>query len=544
MDILNKILSAVNGKLVIILMILGVSVRIFHFGAIPPGLNQDEASIGYEAYSILNYGVDRNGFHNPVYLTSWGSGQNALYAYLSMPFIYLFGLNPASVRVVNLLFGTISLLIFYLVAKKIFNRQVALLSLFLLAISPWHIMMSRWALESNLFPAFFLIAVFLMTLSLENKRFILPSLIFFALSFYTYATAFFVVPVFLSIVFLYFFYHKKINFNNVKFGIMIFVIISLPIFMFLVVNYFKTSINAFLFSIPKLTDLHRFNVASLLFSDNYNFINIFRDNPHEFFDKPYRNLTTFIKMIINQNDEKLYSSIPKYGWLYLFSTPFLFIGFLKLISENILKTKEFKKSFIILSWITTSFLLGSLLDFTHFYRVNIIFIPLISLVALGIYWTIQNSKKYFILPLTSPLTLTFIVIIYLILFSMFSVYYFSIYPKIMGQVFFESFGEAINYASAKTDGKIYVTNQVNMPYIYVLFYRKISPETFKEQVKYYNPGDAFQEVESFDRYRFGIGEINKLDNSIYVIHNSEEGKFSPNDFIFKRFKYYSVVSAK
>ena len=36
------------------------------FGSIPPGIFVDEASSGYDAYALLHYGIDRNGFHNPV----------------------------------------------------------------------------------------------------------------------------------------------------------------------------------------------------------------------------------------------------------------------------------------------------------------------------------------------------------------------------------------------------------------------------------------------------------------------------------------------
>ena len=53
---------------------------------------------GYEAYSILNYGIDRNGNVLPVFLVSWGSGQNALYTYILIPFIKLLGLSSFSVR--------------------------------------------------------------------------------------------------------------------------------------------------------------------------------------------------------------------------------------------------------------------------------------------------------------------------------------------------------------------------------------------------------------------------------------------------------------
>lgn len=107
-----------NKKAIIFFAVLfsGILVRLIDFPNHPSGLNQDEASIGYDAWSILNYGIDRNGVSYPVHLVAWGSGQNALYAYLSMPFIALFGLNVFSVRIVNLLFSLLTIIaVFFII---------------------------------------------------------------------------------------------------------------------------------------------------------------------------------------------------------------------------------------------------------------------------------------------------------------------------------------------------------------------------------------------------------------------------------------------
>ncbi len=518
-------------NLVIILLLIGISARVLLFGSIPPGLNQDEASTGYDSYAILNYGMDRNGFHNPVHITSWGSGQSALYVYFAMPFIALFGLNVMAIRAVNLVFGIISLLIFYFLAKRVSNRSVALLSLFLLAISPWHIMMSRWAVDANLFPSVFLIAVFLLILSFDDKRFLPASLFVFALSLYAYPTSFFIVPIFLLMVFLYLLYHKKIDiksdFKNLGMSVLLFAITALPVFLFVIINYFKMdSVHTALLSIPRLTGPPRFSVASSLFNSDFS-------------GSFYQHIIEVIKIIINQDDGLIWNSIPEYGYMFLFSLPFLVIGFVKLLSENLFsKAKRFEKSFVFLAWLAVSFLLGGLLNPPNINRINILFIPLIFLIAVGIYYVLQNIRHF-----TVP-----IIILYLVSFSMFSFNYFSTYPEKTEQIFFESFGEAINYASNYTSGRpdasVYVTNQVNMPYIYVLFYQRTNPEIFKSSVKFSNPGAEFQWVKSFGRYSFGINDINQSENAVYIIHNSEEGKFDKSDFTIKKFKYYSVVTKK
>ncbi len=96
------------------LMVLGAALRLLLIGAFPPGLNQDEASAGYEAWSLLNFGIDRNGCPWPVLFVSWGSGQNVLYSYLSIPFIALLGLNEVSLRLPMAITGSLALLVFWL----------------------------------------------------------------------------------------------------------------------------------------------------------------------------------------------------------------------------------------------------------------------------------------------------------------------------------------------------------------------------------------------------------------------------------------------
>ena len=40
------------------IMVIGISARVWRFGSVPGGLNQDEAFAGYEAWSLLHYGID------------------------------------------------------------------------------------------------------------------------------------------------------------------------------------------------------------------------------------------------------------------------------------------------------------------------------------------------------------------------------------------------------------------------------------------------------------------------------------------------------
>ena len=155
--------------LIAIAIIVGIFVRFFKLGEYPNALNVDEASAGYEAFSIMNFGIDRNANFLPVFLVAWGSGQNALLTYIMMPFILIFGLSTFAIRIPMSILGAISLFIFYCLLKRMTNQKIAIIGIIFLAICPWHIMKSRWGLESNLFPDLFLLSVFLIIKGLQDK---------------------------------------------------------------------------------------------------------------------------------------------------------------------------------------------------------------------------------------------------------------------------------------------------------------------------------------------------------------------------------------
>ncbi len=61
MDLINKIKKCSKTDILLIaILIIGMLIRIVGIDSMPNALNCDEASSGYEAFSILNYGIDRN----------------------------------------------------------------------------------------------------------------------------------------------------------------------------------------------------------------------------------------------------------------------------------------------------------------------------------------------------------------------------------------------------------------------------------------------------------------------------------------------------
>ena len=199
-----------------LILIVGCVVRLFSIDKYPQGLNVDEASSGYEAYSILNYGIDRNGNFIPTFLVAWGSGQNALYTYMLTPFVKILGLSVFSVRLPMALIGCVSLIVMYKLLKSILNEKTAIIGMAVLAICPWHIIKSRWGLESNIFPDIILLFVYTLIYAFKNKKIYLVYLAFAiaGISSYAYATSYFFLPIFILSILIYLVRKKDLTTKN------------------------------------------------------------------------------------------------------------------------------------------------------------------------------------------------------------------------------------------------------------------------------------------------------------------------------------------
>jgi hypothetical protein len=225
--------------LLVLLLLAGTAVRVYRFPGVPAGLQQDEVSEAYESFCLLHTGADRWGYHLPVYFLGWGSGQNVLQAYLTIPVVAIWGLTPFSARLVTLVCSLVSLPLFFLVLRRWYGENAALWGLLFLALCPWHIVLSRWGLECNPLPFFLLLGVFLFGRALDSVDpwAIVPCLIPFALCLYTYGIVVAVLPVLLVLLAAVGFRQIKRNWRAWMGAAGVFVLVSLPIGFFIFKNY-------------------------------------------------------------------------------------------------------------------------------------------------------------------------------------------------------------------------------------------------------------------------------------------------------------------
>ena len=228
----------------VVVLVLGLNliIRVWGLEVSPTSINWDEASIGYNAYSILTTGRDEYGTYLPLSLRSFNDYKPALYAYLSIPFIKLMGLSQTSVRMVSVVAGTLSLLpLLFFINILLKKKWWSFLIWMFYCLDPLRLHFSRVSLETNLSLSFFSFgAWYLLKDKLANgytasKNMILAT-IFLALSAYSYHSARLAVPLLMIFVlidpFKYLLNKNKIDWKfllNLKY-ILLFLILILPIF--------------------------------------------------------------------------------------------------------------------------------------------------------------------------------------------------------------------------------------------------------------------------------------------------------------------------
>jgi len=178
------------------IFIIGLGLRVWRVGNYPP-LLWDEASLGYNAYSILKTGKDEYGQSLPLIFKSFGDYKPGFYIYLTIPFIWLMGLSQLAVRLPAVILGSLTSVIFYLLIKEITrNEKLSLVSAVVLALLPWHIHFSRGAWEVNVMVFFVTLGSWLFIKGIKELNFFVfsGSLFTFLLALITYQGAKLVVP--------------------------------------------------------------------------------------------------------------------------------------------------------------------------------------------------------------------------------------------------------------------------------------------------------------------------------------------------------------
>lgn len=533
------------------ILFVGILLRTYKVTEIPPGVNRDEASIGYTAYSLLFTGKDEYGRFFPISFQSFGDWKLPLYIYATIPAVKFLSLNELAVRVVSILVGITTIILSYLFVKELFKKEsLALLTMFLVAVSPWHVHLSRVESESNT-------AVFLMSLSallflkaLRGKHILIVlSAIFAALTYYTYAGNYvFTTLLICGVLFLY---RKSIPKNKYSF---------IALILFVALSGFIFSKTVFEANKTKLSGIGIFSDPSVVHAKIETPRNQHGASP--LFTRVVHNRVTFAAEKIAQNYLNSFSpqflfitggtnkahNIEGFGNMYIFESIFLLAGFIYLVTAK--KTKETK---LVLWWFLIAPIAAIITkDAPHTNRMFAIFPILPLVVSMGLYRVITELIK----QRWKKLAIFIILFLFIVNFAIYIDRYYIHFPRNEEKNWgtgYKKLNEVLSSASF-IKKKVIMSRPEYSPYIYLLFYNPYNPSFYqKEALRYPPTNDGFVNVKGFGRYEFRTidwGKDIQIPNVLLVdwsdkVPLSIKEKFHTQDIILSNSEsMFTIVETK
>lgn len=493
-----------------LIMVVAAFLRLYGLGQVPLGLQQDEASIGYDAYCLATYGIDRNGFPWPVYPITWGCGGGSpLLIYLNVISIKLFGTGIVKLRLIPAILGILTVLLFYLILRigfkdNRFKYEISLLGAGFLAVCPWHVILSRWSLDSNIMPFSLMLPLYLFLLAAEKKstwRYVL-SAAFFGLSMYSYGAATIVVPVFLLLMCAYSLKTGDLKVSQLLWSGLSFMVVFLPLLVFYCVNYlgFNEILTPF-FSVNRFTSA-RTGEAFISFDSGFG-------------AKAFSNLKSMLFAVsVGDDRHTLAHYYPGYASLFEFTFPLTLLGFILSIKSLFGKKDNVNAAFV---FITISSVILGVMIIPDIQRFVTLFIPCI-------YFMVRGGA--FILERSRALAAAFAVLVLLAGIS-FAKDYFTDYNRWATSIFMPGYGDAVKraYEIAGDDRPVYSTYEgLSAPFMSALYFNSYNPEKFYTTVVYKDENAEFRIAESFGNFVFELPEDMTADESsdnVYILASNE-----------------------
>ena len=599
-------LSALGLVCFFLVFALGCFLRFYHLTTLPDGLNQDEASIGYEAFSLAFYGVDRYGNPFPVYPITWGSGGGSpLLIYLTALSFKLFGVSVFVLRGTVAFFGCLTLPLFYLLVKEaksslsglqssptglqssptgLQSSPVGLLGMLLLAIAPWHILLTRWTLDYGLIPFTFGLAILVLMKAARKKStglYVLASALA-ALNMYSYGSANIVIPAFLLLSVFFLMRGKILSVRQLFLCMLMFLLVCAPLFLFYFINVCKLpEIITPFFSVERFRSDHTASVF-LSFSDLF-----LRGEGI----KNSKELLLYLSVGVENGE--YYTYMPGYWTFYVFTFPVTLIGFVvslkrmrkgrreatrkeqdaatDLCSDSDSPSGTVAAEEIVFAAFLASFLFGLTVRIS-INHIIMVYLPLLYYTVCGYdaFMRVaaysasgkaggrrgQFDRQIFLFP---ALTLW-------VGFLFFARdYYGGRYNALCADsIFFRGYGEACVYAEEavkkeadNSSALIYSTNtNLISPFMIAVFYTRMPPATYVKTVHYKDLHSEFLVADAVGKFRFGLPEDIKerlksgADPNVYLLNRQEEQEFLEEHGIADRYEIhwcrdrYAVVVRK
>ena len=481
-------------------------VRVFNVTAVPPSLSWDEVSIGYNAYSILKTGRDEHGRFLPMdAFVAYGDYKPPFAIYLTVPFVAVFGLTELAVRLPSVIAGTVAVLLTYLVASQLLafhlpRRQAgfSLFTSFLLAISPWHIQLSRAGWEANIALTLLLSGIWLVLGARKRPPLLIICWLPFVLAMYTFNSARYVAQFF---ALLFFFWIWKLMVANKRYavtGILLGIISLAPLAPHLIspearLRFAEVNIFSDLSIIKRSNERIAVDGGGIWANIVHNRrVGFAIEYLKHFFD----HFQPWFLFIRGDGNPKF--SIQDTGQLYLIEAPIFVYGFYRLFADNP------KLAWTFVLWIVFALLpAGVARETPHALRIANSLPVWQIFIAYG---AVSFLKKR---------TLHIAYCLFLIVsFSYFWHNYFNHYAKEYSTEWQYGYKEAIAKVK-QLEGdynRIVITEGYGRSYMYTLFFTQTDPETYVADKRSTFDAAGFYHVFGFGKYEFrenGTGSIER-----------------------------------
>lgn len=506
--------------LILIVFVAGF-LRLYTIAQNPPSISWDEASIGYNAYTILTTGRDEHGKFLPLdTFAAFGDYKPPIPIYLTVPFVALFGLSERAVRLPSALAGTLTVLLIYVLTQELFKTKnkeqtgddrtivfCSLLSAALLAISPWHIMLSRAGFEANIALLFLVVgAVFFLKARYRAAYWYVAWLPFVA-GIYTFNSSRYAGP--LLAFGLWVFVRNHIEKKRFIYGIIIAAVALAPIVPHLLSRQSRLRFE----EVSIFTDLRTVLTSNTRREvDHFSWWSAIMHNrrigyAREYLIHFFDNLEPRFLFIRGDGNPKF--SIQDTGQLLLVSAPFVVYGVFALFRDYP------SAGWLLLWWLLVSIAPTAVARETpHALRIENTLPVFMIWTAYGLAVSMPKRTRLF----------RIVLIVYCLLFignfSYFWHTYTTHYPKEYSGEWQYGYKQAIEYAQTVKDqfDTIVLTESIGRPYIYALFYERTPLDEFSRTKDASFDAAGFYNVYGFGKYRFtreGIGEYNG--KTLYIL---------------------------
>lgn len=464
--------------LLVLICLFFLITRLYKIGEIPPSVYWDEASIGYNAYSIAQTGKDEWGENFPIHFRAFGEFKLPVYIYTTAVFVKAFGLNEFSVRIPAVLFSLGVVILTYLLAKKLSGTETTgLFSSFFVSVSPWFFIFSRTGYEAIAGLAFYLLAIYFFLEFRRNSWNILFSVISFILSAYSYNSFRVIAPLTMLVLVIF-------NINN-----------WIPAFAGMAVLRgalrkgilpLMLSVVILVFSIIPIYRLYRYDAGTSRLQAVSTTSTSFIKNYFSHFSPDF---------LIVHGDKNLRSQQTGFGQLYLPELILLPLGFLYMLKSKS-KYRLLPLALLLLGPIPAAITRES----PHALR-SISMVPFIAMIS-------AEGAIYFgqLLRNRRNLINLIIVIIFLIFFINYFQSFLNTYPAESSKDWQYEYKRIYTDYGDKFDkyGRILISDKYAQPYIFTLFYLKYDPDKFRLEVVRNSVDQwGFSTVKEFGKFEFG-----------------------------------------